>query len=70
MKIGAKIIYETRAFNLSRLRVACLRNSGRYYSIGAIFLDLRRRGEAFFHTSRLQCLQREPVDGPIPNIII
>ena len=55
MKIGANISYETRAFNLASLRVACLRNSGRYYSIRIIFLDLRGYGEAFFHTSRLQC---------------
>ena len=48
MKIGVNVIYETRTFNLSRLRVACLRNSGRYYSIGTMFLDSRGYGESFF----------------------
>ena len=67
MKTGINIIYETRAFDLSWLRVACLRSSGRYHSIGAISLDLRGLGEAFSHTSRLQCIQQELVDGPIPN---
>ena len=56
MKIGANLIYGTRAFNLSRLRVACLRNTDRYYSIGVISLDFRGCEEAFLHTSRLRCL--------------